>query len=169
MCRIHVKSSADVNEGPASLSLVSDDIKKKWVQKISEQMLTGSKPAEAPPRPWDFVLGTDGSVELLSRSSVKGSGGPPSSGMYPPHYRIPPATIRGLGAQERVERQELFAFATLVYQIGTGRLPFAELDGHQVQQRYEQAHFPDDVQTLPFPVFIAILTGWSVEFSRTCT
>jgi hypothetical protein len=148
--------------------MVPDDVKKMWIKKISEQMLTGSKPVEAPPRPWDFVLGSEGSVELLSQSSAKGGGGPPSSGMYPPHYRIPPATIRDLDPQERVERQELFAFATLLYQIGTGRLPFAELDGHQVQQRYEQAHFPDDVKSLPFPVFLTILAGWSVEFSRTC-
>lgn len=39
--------------------------------------------------------------------------------MYPAHYRIPPTTIDSLEQQEQINRQERFAFATLLYDVSS--------------------------------------------------
>lgn len=77
--------------------------------------------------------------------------------MYPAHYRIPPTSIDSLEQQEQINRQERFALATLLYEIGSGKKPFEWLSSEEVQ-RYSSAEFPDDVKNLPPPLFIAILS-----------
>ena len=84
--------------------------------------------------------------------------------MYSAHYRIPPTSIDSLEGQEQINRQERFAFATLLYEIGSGK-PFEWLNDEEVQQRYSNGEFPNDVRILPPHLFIAILSFWSPEFA----
>jgi hypothetical protein len=100
-------------------------------------------------RPWDFILDLDGSVESLPGPEMEGE--------------IPSASIDSLPQQDQMTRQERFAFASLLYEVTSGRKPFEELSSDEVQHYYSNAEFPDDVRTLPR--FIVILSFWSVEFA----
>ena len=147
----------------------SEAVRKQWVEKITDHIWGSQNTSSSLEviRPWDFILGPDGSVESLSVSEIEVEG--QSSGMYPARYRIPPASIESMGQQEKINRQERFAFGTLLYEIGSGKKPFELLSDEEVQQRYSNAEFPNDVRTLPPPLFIAILSLWSVEFAEFST
>ncbi|KAF7506135.1 hypothetical protein GJ744_012199 [Endocarpon pusillum] len=60
------------------------------------------------------------------------------------------------GSQEQINRQERFAFATLLYEIGSGKEPFIWLSSEEVQQCYSNAEFPDDVKSLSPLLFITV-------------
>jgi hypothetical protein len=144
----------------------ADEVRKQWIEKITDHIWgSQSNSSLGVIRPWDFILAPDGSVESLPVSHIEGE----SSGMYPAHYRIPPTSIDSLGRQEQINRQERFAFGTLLYEIGSGKKPFEWLSNEEAQQRYSNAEFPNDVKTLPPPLFIAILSFWSVEFADIST
>lgn len=64
--------------------------------------------------------------------------------------------LDSLGRQEEINRQKRFAFTTLLYEIGYGKKPFEWLSNEKVQQRYSNAEFPNDVKTLPPPLFALI-------------
>lgn len=165
--RIRVRSFHSDNEdhfvNMNEFSNGSEEVRKQWVEKITDH-IWGSQGNSSlgSIRPWDFILDPDGSVESLPVSPIEGK----SSGMYPAHYRIPPTSIDVLERQEQTDRQERFAFATLLYEIGSGKKPFEGLSSEEVQQRYGNAEFPDDVRILSPPLFIAILSLWSVEFAN---
>jgi hypothetical protein len=184
--RVRVKTTVDGVDDLVRVNAISpcdEQVQKKWIERVSQLMLPSitrasgggdpdSESTSSALRPWDIVLGLDGSVTLLAVPADSDSAGSStaSSGMYPAHYRIPPATIADLSTPCRVKRQGLFAYGTLLYELGHGRTPFEELglDEHQVQRRYERADFPEDVMALPFELFVAVLAAWSVEFSETC-
>lgn len=169
--RIRVRvSHADIEDHLVNMSEFSDgseEVRKQWVEKITDHIWGSQNTSSSLEviRPWDFILGPDGSVESLTISS-KPEGEGQSSGMYPARYRIPPASIDSLGRQEKINRQERFAFATLLYEIASGKKPFELLSDEEVQQRYSNAEFPNDVRTLPPPLLITILSFWSVEFAE---
>lgn len=165
--RIRVRIAHDDDEdhfvNMSEFSDGSEEVRKQWVEKITDHIWgSQSNSSLGSIRPWDFILAPDGSVESLPVSQIERE----SSRMYPAHYRIPPTSIDSLGRQEQIDRQERFAFATLLYEIGSGKKPFEWLSDEELQQRYSNAEFPNDVRTLPPLLFIAILSFWSVEFAE---
>lgn len=169
-CRIRVRVPDDKNDegrlvGISERSGASDEVRKQWVEGITEYIWgsQSNKGARQCIRPWDFLLVSDGSVESLPAAKIEGD---ISSGMYPAHYRIPPVSIEYLDQQGQIDRQERFAFASLLYEIVSGKKPFERLSSEEVQQRYSNADFPDDVRNLPPAILIAILSFWSLEFSN---
>lgn len=146
----------DINDYSGS----NDGLRKQWVEKITNHIwCLQSNSLRKTIRPWDFILHLDGSVESLPVPEMEGE----SRATYPAHYRIPPASIDSLPPQDQITRQERFAFASLLYEVTSGRKPFEGLSSDEVQHHYSNAEFPDDVRTLP--LFIAILSFWSVEFA----
>ena len=120
----------------------SEEVRKQCLEKITNHIWgSQSNSSLGVIRPWDFILAPDGSVESLPVSQIEGE----SSGMYPAHYRIPPTSIDSLGRQEQTDRQERFAFATLPYEIGSGKKPFEWLSNEELQQRYSNAGFPNEL------------------------
>ena len=61
----------------------------------------------------------------------------------------------------------MFAMASLLYEIMTGRKPLEGLTDAAVQLRFMKGEFPDDAAALPNMLFI--LSGWSAEFSHELT
>ncbi|ERF75549.1 hypothetical protein EPUS_09272 [Endocarpon pusillum Z07020] len=62
--------------------------------------------------------------------------------------------------------EEDIAFATLLYEIGSGKKSFNWLSSEEVQQCYSNVEFPDDVKSLSRLLFITVLSFWSVEFAN---
>jgi hypothetical protein len=136
----------DINDFSGS----NDKPRKQWVEKITNHIWgRQSNGLRKTIRPWDFILDLDGSVESLPGPEMEGE--------------IPSARIDSLPQQDQMTRQERFAFASLLYEVTSGRKPFEELSSDEVQHYYSNAEFPDDVRTLPR--FIVILSFWSVEFA----
>lgn len=149
----------DISEHPE----VTEETRKRWILKVTDYIWgPRSDHSFTAIRPWDFIVSVDGAVESLPVSDVNRKG----NGMYPPRYRIPPTSIQSLEEKEKVRRQERFAFASLLYEIGCNKKPFEELNDEELQQRYSDADFPEDVRSLPLPLFINILSNWSVEFAN---
>ena len=108
-------------------------------------------------RPWDFIGELDGSIRLLPSLS-------PTGDVYPARFQIPQETIRELDHHEKVRRAQMFAMASLLYEILSGKKPFEELTDDEVQYRFSNALFPDDAITLPNSLLV--YSGWSEEFSQ---
>ena len=143
---------------------VSQKIRAQWIVQVTEHIWGIRR--DSPPRairPWNFIADLDGTVKSHAVLDVEGE----SSGMYPPHYRIPPTSITSMKRPEQIMRQERFAFASLLYGIWLCKKPFEWLSGEEVQQRYRNAHLPEDVRDLPSPLFVAVLSNWSVELENS--
>jgi len=83
---------------------------------------------------------------------------------YPARFQIPPSTLQGLDYEEKVRRTEMFAMASLLYEIMTGRKPLEGLTDDEVRHRFVDGDFPSDAAALPNVLFI--FSGWSAEFSQ---
>ncbi len=145
---------------------IPEEVKKQWVGKVAEYIWdphSDQKGSKQIIRPWDFILNSNGSVDSLPVPKLEEGS---SSGVYPAHYRIPPSSIEAFDRQEQIDRQERFAFGTLVYEIASGKKPFEGLSGEEVQQRYSNGEFPDDVRSLPPSLLITVLSFWSFEFAN---
>ncbi|OCK99255.1 uncharacterized protein K441DRAFT_692846 [Cenococcum geophilum 1.58] len=130
-----------------------------WARAITKEFLAYSKRYDNI-RPWEFILSLDGTVECLAV--------PPSKShhdkVYPARFRIPPDTLLGLGQEEKNKRSEMFALGSLLYEINSGNKPFEELSDDEVQLRFSNGDFPDDITSLQlWPI---ILSCWSLEFSK---
>ncbi|KAL2040766.1 hypothetical protein N7G274_006224 [Stereocaulon virgatum] len=113
-------------------------------------------------RSWDFLAKLDGSVESLA---VPLSAGPSSADeVYPARFQIPPSCLQGLDNEQKIQRAEKFAMASLVYEIMSGVPPFEGLTDDEVQRRFRTGDFPPDAASLPNSLFI--YSGWSDEFSQ---
>lgn len=146
----------------------TEEIQKQWIQRITDYLWgPQSDNSHTSIRPWDLILNPDdGSVDSLPVPATA-EGESTSTDMYPPHYRIPPASIASLDKKEQIHRQERFAFGSLLYEIACGNKPFEGLkDEEDVQRCYSIGEFPADVQTLPPPLLVAILSSWSDEFAK---
>lgn len=108
-------------------------------------------------QPWDLLARLDGSVTPLTMPASLGE-------VYPARFQIPPSTIRELDHNQKVKRAEMFAMASLLYEIISGTQPFEGLTDDEVQHRFSNGDFPDDATSLPYSLFI--YSGWSEEFSR---
>ena len=136
----------------------SIETRKKWALAVMEHFEERTEHTSI--RPWDLVARLDGSVESLATPTSEDS----LSEGYPACFQIPHGTLHGLETNERVERAEKFAMASLLYEIMTSRKPFEGLPDNEVQNRFTRGDFPDDAATLPLSLFI--LSGWSKEFSE---
>ena len=141
---------------------IGSEIRTRWANEVMKHFeQTGEPHTSIHPR--DFVAGLDGSVESLP---VLGSEGALVDS-YPTRFQIPASTLNGLDRDEKVRRTELFAMASLLYEIMTGREPLEGLTDEEVQHRFINGDFPDDAAALPNSLFI--LSGWSAEFSQELT
>jgi Interferon-induced 6-16 family len=163
--RIDQESDEDRLVSINEATRVPAELRKQWVEKITEYIWApgGRNQSRDAIRPWDFILNPDGSIESLPVAHAENE---LSSGLYPARHRIPPSSIDTLTQQDQIDRQERFAFGTLLYQVALGKKLFEGLSDEEVQQRYRLAEFPDDVETLHPSLFIAILSLWSLEFAK---
>ncbi|MCJ1348536.1 hypothetical protein MMC31_006768, partial [Peltigera leucophlebia] len=150
-CRIRVmkieeKNGAEGVDLPESAAVPLRDypdagieLRTKWAEEMMKSF------AESNPhgyvRPWDFIAMSDGSVKALamepSRHSDKNAG-------YPARYQIPPKTLWGLDEAQKVHRAEMFAMASLLYEILSGTQIFEDCSDDEVQDRFSKGEFPDD-------------------------
>ena len=130
-----------------------------WAQAIVKEFSACSKRYDNI-QPWEFILNLDGTVECLAV--------PPSDShhdkVYPTRFRIPPNTLLRLGQEEKNKRSEMFALGSLLYEINSGNKPFEELSDDEVQLRFSNRDFPDDITSLQLSPII--LSCWSLEFSK---
>lgn len=172
-CRLRVKKieySDDDSRQPQEAAMlplrdcpnIGIEIRTRWANEVMKHFEHTEKPHTSI-RPRDFAAGLDGSIESLS---VLGSEGDRIDS-YPTRFQIPASTLNGLDRDEKVKRTELFAMASLLYEIMTGRKPLEELTDEEVQHRFINGDFPEDAATLPNSLFI--LSGWSAEFSQEIT
>ena len=169
VCQIHVQQSENdhgdhriVHETvllPLSDCHDADiETRKKWAIGVMEHVEERTEHISI--RPWDFVARLDGSVESIATPTSEDG----LSEGYPACFQIPHGTLHGLETNEKVERAEKFAMASLLYEIMTSSKPFEGLSDGEVQERFARGDFPDDAATLPISLFI--LSGWSKEFSQ---
>ena len=168
VCQIRIKLSDGDDEEQTFTSLseftkLSTELKGKWIAGVANCIL-GSKASDEhlSVRPWDLVLYLDGTVESLAVCQDAKE----TSTVYPVYYRIPPTTIADLCPQERIRRQERFAFASLLYEILFGKKIFQELPADEVQQHFSNGEFPSDVKGIPIPLLMPMLSCWSREFAH---
>lgn len=60
---------------------------------------------------------------------------------YPARFQIPPRTLWGLDEEQKVKRAEMFAMASLLYEIFSGTQIFEGLSGDEVQDRFSNGEF----------------------------
>ena len=138
------------------------EIRTRWATEVMKHFEQIRKPRTCI-RPWDFVARLDGSIESLTMPVLEGD----LSEGYPSRFQIPPRTLYGFNHGEKIRRAEMFAMASLLYEIMSGRKPFEGLTDNEVQGRFTNGEFPDDAVALPNSLFI--LSGWSEEFSQELT
>ena len=146
-----VRNLKDIKNSPA----MTEVLRQQWTQEILKSF--SSPNADKTIRPWDILLYRDGTIELLF--SEKGS-----RNSYASHHRIPAHQIVGLDDEEKVQRAEMFALGSLVYEVMTASRPFEELSEDEVQDRYNRGTFPDDVFSMAMGPLI--LGCWSLEFDK---
>jgi hypothetical protein len=166
-CRIRVKRAED-NEADTTQSQesavcflrdcpdVGTELRTQWAREVMKYF--GEVHDRI--RPWDFLARLDGSVESLALPSSDAE-------VFPSRFQIPPSTIHGLDRNQKVRRVEMFAMASLLYEIMSGKEPFEELADDEVQRRFSNGDFPDDAASLPNS--LCIYSGWSEEFSQELT
>ncbi|KAL9127388.1 MAG: hypothetical protein Q9217_003722 [Psora testacea] len=169
VCRIRVEKTENNNADTAQPSEsvvcalkectdVETETRMQWVAEVRNLF---DKSHESI-RPWDMLARLDGSVESLSATT------PASAGkVYPARFQIPPSCLRGLEDRKKIRRTQMFAMASLLYEIMTGTPPFEELSDDEVQRRFSNGDFPRDAASLPSSFYI--YSGWSEEFSQELT
>lgn len=170
-CRIRVKKTGEKNgaEGTdlpetALVSLrdyadVGIELRTKWAQEVMKSFATRNPHDYI--RPWDLIATPDGSVKALA---MEPSLHPGENVGYPARFQIPPRTLWGLDKAQKVQRAEMFAMASLLYEIFSGTQTFEDLSDDEVQNRYSNGVFPDDAISLPYS--LSIYSGWSEEFAQ---
>lgn len=141
---------------------VGTDIRTSWANEVIKHFEQNGGPHSSI-RSWNFIAGLDGSIESVSTPTLEGD----LIEGYPARFQIPPSTLRGLDHEEKVRRAEMFAMASLLYEIMTGRKPLEGLTDDEVRHRFINGDFPDDAAALPNVLFI--LSGWSAKFSQQLT
>src|SRR5438046_2107497 len=76
--------------------------------------------------------------------------------MYPALYRIPPISIDDLDQQEQIRHQRVFCFRESTLRNWHWQEILRVATSNGVRRCYSNAEFPDDVDTLPYPLCIAI-------------
>lgn len=181
-CRIRVKKSEkDDKDGDAdgvdllpesalvpirSYPDVGIELRTKWAQEIMKSFATttSSNNPHGQIRPWDFIAMLDGSVKALAAATSPSRNNPGRNVGYPARFQIPPRTLWGLDEAQKVHRAEMFAMASLLYEILSGTQLFEGLSDEEVQERFSKGEFPTDAVSLPNS--LVIYSGWSEEFAQ---
>ncbi|KAK2757662.1 hypothetical protein FQN54_004631 [Arachnomyces sp. PD_36] len=145
---------------------IPTDLRVKWANKILKifDKITPSADSDVL-RPLDFLLDADGSVEPVAAEEKSSESGDQIRGFYPAPFSIPLATVAELDPKEIQKRAELFALGGLLYETISLKKPFGELEDEEIQSRYSQGTFPDDVWNMTLAP--AILSCWSWEFKES--
>ena len=172
-CRIRVKKFEEKNDAEdctklpesAVISLrdcfdVGIEIRTKWAEEVIKYF--ANPPGHI--RAWDFIATAGGSVKALVMDPLGDAG---KNAVYPARFQIPLETLWGLDEAEKVRRVEMFAMASLLYEIFSGTKPFEDLTDEEVQDRFSNGKFPDDAASLPHS--LNIYSGWSEEFAQELT
>jgi hypothetical protein len=139
-----------------------------WVTAISDHFLGATKQdRNLCVRDIDLILKGDGSIEnLVVEPSIEKDG----LGGYPARYQIPKAILDRIDStEEKIKRTELFALGCILYQLISGKgifpdLSYSERDEEEIERRYVEGPFPDDVWSSDKAV--RILACWCPEFAR---
>lgn len=163
LCRILVKVPGEKDESPTFLKPrlvpeISDSTRRSWVNGIKQFVGQGAEYQHV--RPLDFILFLDGSVEYQASSDPTATESLTTA--YPSPYCIPQDTITDLESAEKIRRAELFALASLIYEIHAGEAPFEDLEDGEIQAQYRRAQFPEVTHLPQWPI---MLSCWSVEFA----
>lgn len=172
-CRFRIQtagnSNGDLNPALCTLSEFPDvgtEVRSQWAREVMR--IFDDEEAHDRIRGWYFVAGLDGSVE--SRAIVQVGDGDHDNEeevQYPAHYQIPSSALQGLEPKHKVRKAEMFAMASLLYEIMSGTEPFEGLPDEEVRRRFSQGEFPEDASSLPSS--LVIYSGWSEEFSQALT
>ena len=151
----------------------------KWVTKVTEYFVGGaSKPDDrrrgCGVRDFDIILKSDGSIENLAEEAISLSTTPVVSEKaqlkeYPARYQIPRPILENIDSlEEKIKRTEHFALGCILYQLISGHDLHPDLgdnqeDGIEIQRRYIEGLFPDDLWALDKAV--RVLACWSPEFA----
>ncbi len=152
---------------PDDSSNIPLEIRLKWVKLISDLVLNRQTLDDSfGIRDWDLILNLDGSVTNRADDASPPS---PSTRVYPALYRIPDQIIEGLSSnQEKVQRAELFALGSLLYQVLSGKEVPGDLGNGEkaehIQFCFAKGEFPEDIWELPRAV--RILGCWCPGFAK---
>jgi hypothetical protein len=118
--------------------------------------------AQSSVRDWDLILSSDGSVVNMASNDM------PSlepERVYPVRYRLPVEILSRLKTnEERIQRSELFALGSILYELISGKQLFHEEEEENIQTMISQGAFPQDLWTLPMAP--RILACWCPAFAK---
>ncbi|KAI9746309.1 MAG: hypothetical protein M1818_000020 [Claussenomyces sp. TS43310] len=140
----------------------------QWAKSISDLFLaaSGSKDRSCI-RDWDLVLNLDGSVENIAQNPPAF---PVPAKLYPARFRLPAAISDRLSTDgERIQRAELFALGSILYEIFSGHQPFYEVPEsvdaeEKIRALIGRGDFPDDIWGLSKAP--RILGCWCPAFAK---
>lgn len=118
-------------------------------------------------RDWDLVLDLDGSVENIASDQVASSS---VEKFYPIRYRLPSVIWKKLSTNaERVQRAELFALGSILYELIAGHQLFEDIgqdekDEEEIHSLITKGEFPEELWTLKMAV--RILACWCPAFAK---
>ncbi|MCJ1478926.1 hypothetical protein MMC13_007610 [Lambiella insularis] len=139
------------------------EIRKRWAHEVIK-LFDGPYNSI---RSWDLLAKLDGSVCKLDESDSSLEIPVSMDKAYPARFQIPASCLRELDHSQRVRKIEMFAMASLLYEIMSGAQLFEELTDEEVQDRFGNGDFPSDASSLPNSLFI--YSGWSEEFLNELT
>ena len=144
------------------------ELRTKWAQELMKSFSTSTNTTNNPHglqiRPWDFIAMLDGSVKALTAAGPSRNDRGTRKVGYPARFQIPPRTLWGLDEAQKVKRAEMFAMASLLYELLSGTQIFEGLSDEEVQERFSRGEFPPDAASLPNS--LVIFSGWSEEFAQ---
>ncbi|PQE27913.1 Interferon alpha-inducible 6 27 protein [Rutstroemia sp. NJR-2017a BBW] len=118
-------------------------------------------------RNWDLILHLDGSVENIAQNPLTFS---EPAKLYPVRYRLPEAiSDRIIISQDRIQRVELFALGSILYEIIAYHQLFHEIyegvdNEEKIQSLIAKGEFPDDLWGLS--ITPTILGYWCPKFQE---
>lgn len=141
-------------------STTGADIRQQWAEHVMQGLQPGRSGLQAI-RAYAIELNLNGTADVRAEPTTPVQN---ARHVYPPRFRIPPATVLDLALVEQAQRAEMFAFGSLLYHLCSGHRPFHRLPDTAVEACFATADFPDD--TLALDTWPMILSSWSFEFAR---
>ncbi|TVY78221.1 hypothetical protein LSUE1_G005604 [Lachnellula suecica] len=136
------------------------DIRLKWLKEISGAFLGPSKSTRV--RDFDLILKADGSIQSLVNTA---SDEKEQLRKFPSRYQIPEIILERFDSvEEKIKRTELFALGCILYELISGSRLFPYLNDEEIQAKYADGKFPEDVWELS--KVVRILACWCPEFAK---
>lgn len=148
------------------------DTRLKWITAITEDFLGPSKPElGGGVRDFDLVLKSNGSIENLAETTISTPNSEEAQlREYPAWYQIPRPILENIDSiEEKIKRTELFALGCILYELISGHGLCTDLgdkqeNGNEIQRKYTEGLFPDEVWALDKAV--RILACWCPAFAK---